>query len=45
MWKDDDVFMQIPHLTDASMKKLRKQKKGVTMEDFCKMTPDERKAL
>jgi hypothetical protein len=45
MWKDDDVFLQIPHMTDASLKKLRKQKKGITIEDFCKLTPLERKAL
>lgn len=45
MWKDDDVFMQIPHMTDERLKKLRKLKKGLTIEDFCKLSTSERKEL
>jgi hypothetical protein len=45
MWKDDDVFLQIPHMNEANLKKLRKQKKSITIEDFCKLSGAERKEL
>lgn len=45
MWKDDDVFLQIPHMNEDRIKKLRKQKKSLTIEEFCKLTKEERKSL
>lgn len=46
MWKDDDAFLQIPHMTEEKVKQLkRKYKKPITIEDFCKLTPEDRKNL
>lgn len=46
MWKDDDLFLQIPHMTEEKVKQMkRKVKKQITIEDFCRLTPQERKDL
>ena len=44
MWKDDDAFMQIPHMNVERVKKLKRHaRKPITIEDFCKLTPEDRK--
>ncbi len=44
MWKDDDAFMQIPHMNEERVKKLKRHaRKPITIEDFTKLTPEERK--
>jgi hypothetical protein len=45
MWKDDDNLLQVPHLDHERINQLRKKKKNLTIEEFCKMTPQERKDL
>lgn len=42
MWKDDDVFLQIPHFNEDKIRRLRKKKKNISLEEFCKLTPQER---
>lgn len=45
MWKDDDNLLQVPHLDHERINLLRKKKKQLTIEEFCRMTPQERKEL
>jgi hypothetical protein len=38
MWKDDDAFFQIPHITDERVRKLKRHaRKLITIEEFCKL--------
>ena len=44
MWKEDDAFMQIPHMNMDRVKKLKRHaRKPITIEDFTKLTVEERK--
>lgn len=35
LWKDDDPFMQLPHMTDEKLAKIKKIKKGLTFDSYC----------
>jgi hypothetical protein len=45
MWMDDDAFLQLPHMDYDKVKEFRKKNKAMQLEIFCRMTPEERKAL
>lgn len=45
MWADDDAFLQLPNMNYDNYKLFRKKNKNLTLEDYCKMTPEERKAV
>lgn len=45
MWLDDDNLLQLPHMNHDRVNQIRKKKKQLTIEEFCKMTPSERKEL
>lgn len=45
MWIDDDPFLQLPHMDYDRIKKLRRNHKALTVEQYCNMTSTERKAL
>jgi hypothetical protein len=39
MWKDDDNLLQLPHVDHTKINELRKKKKALTIDEFCRMTP------
>ena len=45
MWKDADAFYQLPHMTIERLKKLRKVKKSITIDEFIKLPAEEIKAM
>ena len=45
MWSDDDPFLQLPHMDYERLKQLRKKLKQLTLEQYCRMSKDDRKAL
>lgn len=44
MWADDDPFLQLPHMNYETYKELRKKNKNLTLEQYCLMTQEQRKA-
>lgn len=44
MWADDDPFLQLPHMDYENFKILRRKQKNLTLEQYCLMTPEQRKA-
>lgn len=45
MWKDDDAFMQLPHVDYDKVKKFKQKSKGLTFENYCRMSSEARKAI
>jgi hypothetical protein len=45
MWKDDDNFLQLPHMDHERLNLLRKKKRTLTLEEFCRLKPEERKEI
>lgn len=45
LWKDDDFFLQLPYMDLEKISLLRKKKKQITLEEFCRLTPKERKEI
>lgn len=45
LWKDDDPFIQIPHLNDKRIKALKKALKSTNIEQYARLTREQRKAL
>ena len=43
MWSDDDPLLQLPNVDYEKVKDLKKKK--VTIDSYCRMTTEERKAL
>ena len=45
MWADDDPFLQLPFVDYERLKNFRKKNKNITLESYCKLTKEDRKAL
>lgn len=45
LWKDSDAMEQLPHFNYDKMKELRRKKGKIKIEDFCKMTPEQRQEM
>ena len=45
MWIDDDPFLQLPHMDYDRVKELRRKQKSLTLEQYCSLTMEERKAM
>lgn len=44
LWKDDDNLLQIPYMDHEKIALLKKKaKKQITIDEFCRLTPQERK--
>jgi len=43
MWQDDDPLLQLPHFNYDQFKEIRKKHKTLTIEQYCLMTPEQRK--
>ena len=44
MWADDDAFLQLPGMNYENFKLMRKKHKSLTLEQYCQMTFEQRKA-
>jgi hypothetical protein len=44
MWADDDPFLQLPHMDYESLKAMRKRNKTLTLEQYCLLNKEQRKA-
>ncbi len=45
LWWNSDPYLQLPHLSDTKMNKLRRKKKGLSLEQFCKLTREQRQEM
>lgn len=45
MWYDDDDFMQLPYVDYERIKNFKKKNKNITLEQYCRLTTEERRAL
>lgn len=45
MWYDDDPFLQLPFMDYDKIKNLRKKQKSLTLETYCMMNQEQRKAI
>jgi len=45
LWKDDDHYLQLPHMTEQKIKTLKGKLKGMPLEFFCRLGADKRKEL
>lgn len=45
MWYDDDPFLQLPYMDYDKLKNLRKKQKSLTLESYCLMNAEQRKAI
>jgi len=45
MWYDDDDYLQLPYLDYEKVRNFKKKSKNISLEAFCRLTREERKAL
>jgi hypothetical protein len=45
MWYDDDDFMQLPYVDYERVKIFKKKNKNISLEQYCRLTTEERKAM
>lgn len=45
LWYDDDDFMQLPYVDYERVKNFKKKNKNITLEQYCRLTTEERRAL
>jgi hypothetical protein len=45
MWKDNDQLSQLPHMDSLKVRRVRQIKKQISLDAFCRLTPESRLAL